>query len=94
MSDIDEYVTITQAAEQVGYSRVWIRTLAARGKIPSARKARLILVHLPSLVAYREQMDAQCARPAPPQPQEQLTEDEWRALQWRPTEHKEEQGNG
>ena len=26
--------------------------------------------------------------------QEQPTEDEWRALQWRPTEHKEEQGNG
>ena len=78
MSDIDEYVTITQAAEQVGYSRKWVRELAARGKIPSTRKARLILVHLPSLVAYRERMAAMGmrknvpyqSRPAPPPPQE------------------------
>ena len=67
MSDIDEYVTITQAAEQVGYSRVWIRTLAARGKIPSARKARLILVHLPSLMAYREQREQERTRADQPQ---------------------------
>ena len=33
-------------------------------------------------------------RAAQPQPQEQPTEDEWQTLQWRPTKHKEEQGNG
>ena len=57
MPELDEYITITQAAAEVGYSRVWIRTLAARGAIPSTRKARLILVHLPSLREYRERQE-------------------------------------
>ena len=68
MSDIDEYVTVTQAAAATGYCRPWVRTLAARGAVPSTRKARLILVHLPSLVAYREQQERN--RPAHPQRQE------------------------
>ena len=59
---LDEYVTVTQAAAAVGFSRKWIRELAARGKIPSTRKARLILVHLPSLVAYRAEMAAMGTR--------------------------------
>ena len=66
-SEIDEYVTITQAAAETGYCRPWIRALAARGAVPSTRKARLILVHLPSLVAYREQQER---KRNPPQPQE------------------------
>jgi len=75
MSDIDEYVTVTRAAAETGYSRVWVRTLAARDAVPSTRRARLVLVHLPSLAAYRERMDARRAKQeqppaAPPQPQE------------------------
>ena len=62
MPDIDEYVTVTQAAAAVGFSRKWVRELAARGKVPSTRKARLILVHLPSLVAYRAEMAAMGTR--------------------------------
>ena len=66
-SEIDEYVTITQAADETGYSRVWLRELAARGAVPSTRKARLILVHLPSLVVYRERQERKRPAPSPPQ---------------------------
>jgi len=55
---LNEYVTVTQAASESDYTRKWVRTLAvARKEIPYTRKGRLILVHLPSLLAHKERME-------------------------------------
>jgi hypothetical protein len=63
MPDIEEYVTIAQAAErpEVTYTTYWLRRLCQDGRIDAIKiegAARgTWLIHLPSLLEYVRQMD-------------------------------------
>jgi hypothetical protein len=63
MPDIEEYVTIEDAAAdaRVPYTAYWIRRLAQEGKIKAVKVGKRTrgqwLVHLPSLLAYIKEMD-------------------------------------
>ena len=58
--DLEEYITVIEAAEQVGYTPHWLRHLCNEGlvdavKIEGAARGTW-LIHLPSLARYVTEM--------------------------------------
>jgi hypothetical protein len=64
MPDIEEYATIRDAAkdDRVPYTAYWVRRLAQEGKIEAKKfgsgSRATWLVHMPSLLAYVDEMEA------------------------------------
>lgn len=53
-----DYLTIEKAAELSGFSAYYIRKLARSGKIRAAKWGAAWMIDRPSLLSYKEQMEA------------------------------------
>ncbi len=52
----DDWVTVKQAKELVGYTLTYLRRLAANGQVTAQRIGNIWLLQRTSLLAYKEQM--------------------------------------
>jgi hypothetical protein len=58
MTELENWVSVAEAAEASGYSVQMIRQLARQGLIQAKHIGRPWIVHLPSLLRYKAQMEA------------------------------------